>query len=65
MPSHRTKGIGEALLNRAKEQCVKMNYKGVALETASNNPAQHFYERLGWQRDAEHFHYFWTAANPK
>ncbi|WP_350292087.1 GNAT family N-acetyltransferase [uncultured Croceitalea sp.] len=62
IPSYRTKGIGKALLNKAKEQCILMNYKGVGLETASNNPAQHLYERLGWEKDINHFHYFWTAS---
>ncbi|WP_350288247.1 GNAT family N-acetyltransferase [uncultured Croceitalea sp.] len=62
IPSYRTKGIGKALLNKAKEQCILMNYKGVGLETASNNPARHLYERLGWEKDINHFHYFWTAS---
>ncbi len=53
--------IGEALLNKAKEFCQKMNYKGLALETASDNPAQHLYEKLGWKKDSGYFHYFWTS----
>lgn len=60
-PSHRKKGIGEALLNYAKEYCALMMYKGLALETAQDNPAQQLYERLGWQKDMHCFHYFWTA----
>ncbi|NHF59333.1 GNAT family N-acetyltransferase [Flavobacteriaceae bacterium TP-CH-4] len=59
--SHRKKGIGEALLNRAKTHCKERGYKGLALETATNNPAQQLYERLGWKKDAHCFHYFWTA----
>lgn len=61
IPSYRGKGVGEALLNKAKEQCVLMSYKGIGLETSSENPAQHLYERLGWEKDIEHYHYFWTS----
>lgn len=60
-PSHRKKGVGEALLNHAKAYCTLMKYKGLALETAHDNPAQQLYERLGWQKDMHCFHYFWTA----
>jgi GNAT superfamily N-acetyltransferase len=59
-PSFRGNGIGEALLNKAKEQCASMKFKGLALETANTNPAQYLYERLGWEKDIECFHYFWT-----
>lgn len=61
IPSYRGKGVGEALLNKAKEQCILMNYKGIGLETSSENPAQHLYERLGWKKDIEHYQYFWTS----
>lgn len=60
---YRGKGIGEALLNEAKKYCEKFKYKGLALETAVENPARHLYEKLGWKRDNDYFHYFWT--NPK
>ncbi|WP_422079740.1 GNAT family N-acetyltransferase [Ulvibacterium sp.] len=56
----RKKGIGEALLQRAQEHCVKLGYKGLALETETDNPAQKLYERLGWKKDSSWFHYFWT-----
>ncbi len=59
--SHRKKGIGEALLNYAKQHCIQMKYKGLALETAFDNPAQKLYERLGWKKDVHCFHYFWTV----
>jgi len=60
--AHRKKGIGAALLQRAQEHCIKMGYKGLALETATDNPAQKLYERLGWKKDSHWFHYFWTPA---
>ncbi|MEX0314331.1 MAG: N-acetyltransferase family protein [Allomuricauda sp.] len=59
-PNARKKGVGEALLNAAKEHCVKLNYKGLGLETAVDNPAQKLYERLGWKKDDSYLHYFWS-----
>ena len=59
--NYRKKGIGEALLERAKDFCKKKSYKGLALETATDNPARHLYERLGWEKDTYCFHYFWTS----
>lgn len=59
--NHRGLGIGEALLKKAKECCSTMQYKGLALETAVDNPAQQLYEKLGWKKDTASFHYFWTC----
>ena len=56
----RNRQIGEALLNRAKEFCMAEGAKGLALETAIDNPAQKLYEKLGWKKDIDCFHYFWT-----
>jgi len=56
---HRNKGIGEALINKAKDLCEGLNYKGLALQTAQDNPAQELYERLGFQIDTD-LQYFWT-----
>ena len=61
LDDYRQKGIGELLLNKAKEYCKEKGFKGLALETATDNPAQHLYEKLGWIKDAHCFHYFWTA----
>lgn len=57
----RKTGIAKALLKEAKAYCIKNNYKGLSLETATQNPAQHLYEKLGWKKDVHVFHYFWTA----
>lgn len=59
--SSRGLGIGEALLNRAKELAISSGSKGLALETAIDNPAQKLYERLDWMKDESFLHYFWTA----
>tara|TARA_R110002167_G_scaffold91083_38_gene245097 strand:+ start:4332 stop:4772 length:441 start_codon:yes stop_codon:yes gene_type:complete len=61
LKEYRKKGVGESLMNRAKEFCQEGQFKGLALETAIDNPAQELYERLGWQKDVHCFHYFWTA----
>lgn len=60
-PNCRSQGIGETLLSRAKTFCVACGYKGLALETTINNPAQRLYEKLGWKKDSHCFHYFWSA----
>lgn len=57
----RNKGIGERLLKQAQAYCRQKGFKGLALETATGNPAQHLYERLGWEKDSHCFHYFWKA----
>jgi len=60
-PAYRKKGIGEALLKQAQTYCQKMAFKGLALETGIENPAQELYQRLGWEKDIHCFHYFWSA----
>ena len=60
-PKFRNKDIGEDLLLKAQEFCMQNNYKGLALETAINNPAQKLYEKLGWIKDSYCFHYFWAV----
>jgi GNAT superfamily N-acetyltransferase len=57
----RKKGIGEALLTRAKKICIEKGYKGLALETGIDNPAQKLYEKLDWKKDTSSFHYFWAS----
>ncbi|MCB0456841.1 MAG: GNAT family N-acetyltransferase [Flavobacteriaceae bacterium] len=55
----RGKGIGKALMERAKEFAISENANGITLETHITNPAQKLYERLGWIKDTEVFHYTW------
>ncbi len=59
--NYRGNGIGEALMNHAKEFAIKENSKGLTLETSIDNPAQKLYERLGWKKDTEVFHYTWEV----
>lgn len=58
----RNRGIGAALLKKAQQYCRDHHYKGLALETAVDNPAQQLYERMGWEKDSHCFHYFWKAT---
>jgi GNAT superfamily N-acetyltransferase len=57
-PEARRQGVGEALLERARQFAVETGAKGLMLETAvTNTPAQRLYERMGWQRDTEFYVY--------
>lgn len=60
-PNYRGASVGEQLLLKAQEFCKKNNFKGLALETAIDNPAQKLYEKLGWVKDYHAFHYFWQV----
>ena len=55
----RGQGIGESLMEYAKQFARKMESKGLTLETAIDNPAQNLYKRLGWVKDTEVNHYTW------
>lgn len=55
----RGKGVGQSLINAAKELCIAKKYKGLALQTETTNPAQHLYEHLEFKKDPD-LHYFWT-----
>lgn len=57
----RGKGVGKALLLRAQEFARANNSKGIMLETAVDNPAQHLYEKLGWKNDVAVYHYAWEV----
>jgi GNAT superfamily N-acetyltransferase len=57
----RNKGVGEALMNAAKQFAIAEDSKGLTLETEVDNPAQHLYERLGWKKDTDKFHYTWET----
>lgn len=57
----RGKGVGEAILNVAKQFATQDGSKGLTLETDFDNPAKKLYERLGWIKDTEVFHYTWKV----
>lgn len=60
-PDFRGQGVGAALLQRAQAFAREEKQKGLALETATDNPAQALYERLGWEKNVDFFHYFWKT----
>ncbi len=59
--NHRNKGIGALLINKAQSIAKKEGWKGLVLETGIDNPAQHLYEKLGWTKDVEYYHYSWNT----
>lgn len=59
---HRGLGIGEALLEHARQFAIDSGCSGISLETDLDNPAQKLYERLGWKKDL-HLHYSWEHSS--
>ena len=58
-PAARQQGVGDALMNRARQFAEATQADGLMLETASDNhTAQRLYEKLGWKRDEEFYRYF-------
>lgn len=60
--NYRGQGIGTALIDKGKELCKENNYKGLALQTETTNPAQKLYEAVGFKKDPD-LHYFWTNSS--
>ena len=54
----RGQGVGEAIMERAKQFARDEKCRGLTLETESDNPARKLYERLGWKEDTFP-HYTW------
>ena len=57
----RKKGVGEALMEKAKHFAISQGAKGLTLETAIDNPAQKLYLRLGFKKDSDVNHYTWQV----
>ncbi len=59
----RRHGVGEALMNRAKEMAIDTQAKGLQLETGENNlKAQALYEKLGYVKNEEYFVYYLSTV---
>lgn len=58
--NYRNKGIGTALINKAKALCKEKGFKGLMIQTENNNPAQHLYQREGFILD-EDLSFFWKV----
>lgn len=62
-PLARRQGLGEALMNAARQHALATGACGLQLETARGNlAAQALYERLGYVRD-EVFYTYWLALD--
>lgn len=59
--NYRNLSVGETLINQAKQLCKAKNNKGLAIQTAFNNPAQKLYQRLGFKPETD-LHFFWTNS---
>jgi ribosomal protein S18 acetylase RimI-like enzyme len=57
-PGFRGQGVGSALIDSVKNLCRNLDQKGIALQTAYDNPAQKLYEREGFKKDTD-LQYFW------
>lgn len=57
----RKQGVGEALMEHAKQFAIAEGSKGLTLETEIDNPAQKLYQRLGWKKDMDVNHYTWKV----
>lgn len=54
----RKHGVGEMLLQKAKDFAVEADAKSISLSTAQDNySAQRLYERNGYIRDSQFYHY--------
>jgi GNAT superfamily N-acetyltransferase len=57
---YRKLGIGEALIEKAKQLARDTNSRGLVLETANDNfQAQNLYLKTGWVKDTEHSYFSW------
>jgi ribosomal protein S18 acetylase RimI-like enzyme len=58
VPEARRRGVGRALLERARRFGTETGAVSLELSTAiDNEPAQALYESLGWVRDTEFYNY--------
>jgi ribosomal protein S18 acetylase RimI-like enzyme len=54
----RKQGVGELLLRKAKEFAIETGAKSLSLSTApDNHSAQRLYEKNGYKRDTQYYHY--------
>ena len=54
----RNQGVGEILLHKAKQYAIETGAKSLSLSTAPDNySAQRLYEKNGYERDSQFYHY--------
>ena len=63
-PEARKLGIGQTLLQKAKDYAEETGAKSIVLETAPDNyTAQKLYEKNGYVRDTQFYHYELNVAD--
>jgi len=56
---YRKKGVGEALMEKAREFAAETKAKGIILETEKTNAqVQNLYDKLGYKRDKDHYYFY-------
>ena len=56
---YRKMGVGEALMEKARELATETKAKGIILETEKTNAqAQNLYDKLGYKRDKDHYYFY-------
>lgn len=64
VPEARRQGVGEALMNRARQLAEETDADALLLETATDNfTAQKLYEKLGYKRDEVFYRYVLTIRS--
>jgi ribosomal protein S18 acetylase RimI-like enzyme len=59
---YRKQGVAKLLLDAAKTYAIKTKAKGLGLSTAiDNHIAQRLYEKNGYKKDTEYYHYFFNV----
>ena len=62
VPEARKQGVGEALMERARQWALETKAEGLTLETATDNhTAQRLYEELGYKKDEVYYRYNLTV----
>jgi ribosomal protein S18 acetylase RimI-like enzyme len=65
-PEARREGVGEALMNRARQLAEETDADALLLETATDNfTAQKLYEKMGYKRDEVFYRYALTIQSSK
>ncbi|WP_040952065.1 GNAT family N-acetyltransferase [Gorillibacterium massiliense] len=64
LEDYRKQGLGQLLLDEARKYANLIKAKGIELSTGINNvQAQRLYERNGYAKDQEFYHYFLSAKD--
>lgn len=64
LEEYRKQGLGQLLLEEARRYAIHIKAKGIELSTAIKNlQAQRLYERNGYVKDQDFFHYFLSVKN--